>query len=338
MTMRRILQVVVLLVCIAFAIAPASAENCLTTGDMDAATKSAIESTARQFYGYTAAGDVSSLRMSAIPSLQGNFGGIERSALASKDALAGSQPNIYSTYMLDATGGPATIDRAMFMCGVYNSADRIQFSIPNLPAARYALVIMEANGQKGPYWLSLILQQMNGGQQMASGWKLAGFYPKRRRVGSNGPGWYLTHARDYRAKGEMHNAYFYYVTARDLALPVSFMITRPVEKLDSEAQPIVPRDLPGDSPMTLAAGGKNYQITQIFPVQVGDGMNLVIKYKALTDVNDARSSFANNMELIKAFAQRYPEYRTAFTGYVARAVDASTGADYGTVLNMSEVK
>src|SRR5205085_1921219 len=119
--------------------------------------RSAIESTARQFYGYTAAGDVASLRNSAIPSLSGNFGGIERTVMGNKDAFAGAQPNIYSTYLLDATGGPATIDSAMFVCGVYNSPDRIQFSIPNLPAARYAFVIVDANGQKGPYWLSLIL-------------------------------------------------------------------------------------------------------------------------------------------------------------------------------------
>jgi len=330
MNIRRLLSLALVLLC---ASALGVAENCLTTGDMDATTRSAIESTARQFYGYTATGDVASLRANAIPSLQGNFGGIERGAVTNKEAFAGSQPNVYSTYLLDATGGPATIDSAMFMCGVYNSADRIQFSIPNLPAAKYALVIMEANGTKGPYWLSLILQQMG------SSWKLAGFYPKPRHVGANGPGWYLTRARDYRAKGELHNAYFYYVTARDLALPVSFMMTRPVEKLDGEAQPIVPKDLPGDSPMTLAApSGKSYQIMQIFPVQVGEGMNLVIKYKALADVNDTRASFANNMELIKAFSSRYPEYKEAFAGYVARATDPSTGADYGTVLGMNDVK
>jgi hypothetical protein len=330
MTMRRILKLFVLLLC---ATGLAAAENCLTTGDMDAATKSAIEATARQMFGYTAAGDVASMRNNAIPSLAGNFGGIERTVTTNKDAFAGTQPNIYSTYLLDATGGPATIESAMFVCGVYNSPDRIQFAIPNLPAAKYAMVIMETTGPKGPYWLSIILQEMG------NGWKLAGFYPKPRKVGDKGPGWYLTQARDYRAKGELHNAYFYYVTARDLALPVSFMITRPVEKLDGEAQPIVPKDLPGDSPVTLAApSGKTYQITQIFPVQVGDGMNLVIKYKALGDVNDTRTSFANNMELIKTFAQKYPEYKTAFAGYVARAVDPSSGADYGTVLGMNDVK
>lgn len=329
MTIRRILNLFVLLLCIP---SFAAAESCLTTGDMDPATKGAIESAARQMYAYTAAGDVASLRTNAIPSLAGNFGGIERTVIGNKDAFAGTQPNVYSTYILDATGGPATID-AMFVCGVYNSADRIQFSIPNLPAAKYALVIMEANGPKGPYWLSVILQQMG------NGWKLGGFYPKPRKVGDKGAGWYLTQARDYRAKGELHNAYFYYVTARDLALPVSFMITRPVEKLDGEAQPIVPKDLPGDSPMTLAApSGKTYQITQLFPVQVGDGMNLVIKYKALADVSDTRTSFANNMDLIKAFAQKYPEYKSAFAGYVARAVDPASGADYGTVLGMNDVR
>jgi hypothetical protein len=311
----------------------AAAESCLTTGDMDAATKSAIENTARQFYQYTAAGDVMSLRNQAIPALSGNFSGIERAVLDNKDAFTGTQANIYSTYLLDATGGEPTIASAMFVCGVYNSANRLQFSIPNLPAGKYALVIMDANGAKGPYWLSLILQQAG------ASWQRAGFYPKARRVGDKGAGWFLTQARDYRAKGELHNAYFYYVTARDLALPVSFMMTRPVEKLDSEAEPIVPKDIPGEQPATIASpAGKSYQVTQIFPVPVGSGMNLVIKYKALGEVSDTRSRFSDNMDLIKAFAAKYPEYRTAFAGFVARAVDPATGADYGTVLALNDIR
>jgi len=195
-------------------------------------------------------------------------------------------------------------------------------------------VIVDVNGAKGPYWLSLILQETAPGQ-----WKLAGFYPKARRVGDKGPGQFLISARDYRAKGELHNAYFYYLTARDLSLPVSFMMTRPIEKLDSEAEPIVPKDIPGEQPATIAsATGKSYQVTQIFPVPVGTGMNLVIKYKALGEVSDTRSRFTDNMDLMKAFAQKYPEYRDAFAGFVARAVDPATGQDYGTVLAMNDIK
>lgn len=329
MTLKRIFASLIVL---ASAATFAAAEQCLTTGDMDAASKSAIENTARQFYQYAAAGDATALRGQAIPALSGNFGGIERAVLDNREALAGTQANIYSTYILDATGGEPTLD-AMFVCGVYNSQNRLQFSIPNLPAGKYALVIMEANGQKGPYWLSLILQQAG------ASWQLAGFYPKARRLGDRGAGWFLTQARDYRAKGELHNAYFYYLTARDLALPVSFMMTRPVEKLDSEAEPIVPKDIPGEQPVAItAASGKSYQVTQVFPVPVGTGMNLVIKYKAVDPVSDTRASFQNNMELIKAFAAKYPEYRSAFAGFVARAVDPSTGQDYGTVLAMNDIK
>src|SRR3954468_23618799 len=166
MTMKRFLKIALFVICAA---AMAAAENCLTTGDMDPATRSAIENAARQYYQYTAAGDANSLRANAIPSLASNFGGIEQTVASNKDAFAGSQANIYSNYLLDATGGPATIDSAMFLCGVYNSPDRIQFSIQNLPAAKYAFVIMDANGAKGPYWLSLVLQQMG------NEWKLAGF-------------------------------------------------------------------------------------------------------------------------------------------------------------------
>ena len=116
MTVHRCFALTLVLVLCA---AVAAGEECLTTGDMDAATKAAIENTARQFYQYSAAGDAASLRANAIPAISGNFGGIERAVADNKDALAGAQPGIYSTYILDATGGPPTLD-AMFVCGVYN--------------------------------------------------------------------------------------------------------------------------------------------------------------------------------------------------------------------------
>ena len=330
MTSRRILS---FLLFVLLAASFGVAETCLTTGDMDPATRSAIESAARQYYGYTAAGDFSSLRNNAIPALQNSFGGIERAVADNRAVFAGQQPTIYSTYVLDATGGAPTIDNALFMCGVYNSPNRLEFSIPNLPAAKYALVIFDVpNSPKGPYWLSLILQQMD------SYWKLAGFYPKQRHIGDKGPGWFLTQARDYRAKGQLHNAYFYYLTARDLALPVSFMMTRPIEKLDSEAQPIVPKDLPTDKPMSFnGTTGKSYTISEMRPIPTADGLHLILKYNTLGDVSDTRGRFNDNMELIKSFAAQYPEYKDAFSAFEAWATDPQSGRDYETTLKVSEL-
>ncbi len=329
MLLRRSLIVLVL----TFVATLAWSETCLTTGDMDPATRSAIENTAKRFYQATATGDFATLRNAAIPSLQGNFGGIERAVATNKDAFAGTQPDVYSTYILDATGGAPTLDNAMFMCGVYNSPNRLEFQIPNLPAAKYAFVILDANGQKGPYWLSLVLQQM------PDGWKLAGFYPKALHAGDKGPGWFLTQARDYRAKGQMHNAYFYYVEARNLALPVSFMMTRPIEKLDSEAQPIVPKDIPGDSPLAFTSNaGKSYSITEITPIAATDGVHLILKYKSPVAVSDTRNAFQNNMDLINSFGQKYPEYKSAFSAIEAWAIDPQSGQDYEIMLKMSDIK
>ena len=41
--------------------------------------------------------------------------------------------------------------------------------------------------------------------------------------------------------------------------------------------------------------------------------------------------------MIKALVAKYPEYRAAFAGVVARAVEPS-GRDYGTLLAMKEIK
>lgn len=312
--------------------ATAVAETCSTAGDMDPATRSAIESAARQYFQYAASGDSASLQQASISSVASNFGGIQRAVADNRQNFSAAQPSIYSTYLLEADG-TAALERAEFFCGVFNSKDRLGFSIPNLPPGKYALVIQDANTPQGPYWLSLILQQDAGR------WKLAGFYPKARRVGEHGPGWFLTQARSYRAKGETRNAYMYYVMARELALPVPFMTTRPVEKLDNEAQSVVPRDLPGENPTPLTAmNGKTFQLLQVFPVAVGNGLNLVVKYRALADVSNTRESFDNNMALIKAIVAKYPEYRNAFAGVVVRAVDPATGNDYGSLLPMQDIK
>ncbi len=69
------------------------------------------------------------------------------------------------------------------------------FSIPNLPAGRYAIVIQKISGDKDPITLTMILQEMAGA------WKLAGYYPRLNAIGGHDGEWYLTQARQYNAKG-----------------------------------------------------------------------------------------------------------------------------------------
>ena len=119
-------------------------------------------------------GDVAGMRAASIPSLAASFGGIEQAVLDNKDGLTGPAV-IRKTYLLELPG-TAPVARAEFFCGVFgangNTANSAGFVLPNLAPGRYAVVMIDINGPKGPYMLSEILQQMGGA------WKLAGYYAK----------------------------------------------------------------------------------------------------------------------------------------------------------------
>jgi hypothetical protein len=313
-------------------ISTAAAETCNTVADMDAATRTALEHTALQFGDDVIRGDAASLRQNSIASVASNFAGAEALVNDSKQVLAGSQASVRATYLLDATGGAPVLDHAEFLCGIWGTPQFVSFSLNSLPAAKYGLVIEDVKTPKGPYLLSFILQQD------ATSWKLAGFPPPKpgQVMGHDAP-WYLTKAREFKSKGQTHNAWFYYQQARALVMPVNFISFTPLIKLDREAQSTMPSDLPTNGPVNLAAAnGKTYKVTEMFPVVVGDGMDLVVKY-SLPDISNTAETFQENSNVIKTIVTKYPEFRETFVGIVARAV-APNGQDYGTLLNMKDIK
>ncbi len=310
----------------------ASAEVCSTVTDMDASTRSALEHTALQFGDAVIRGDAVSLRQNAIASVASNFAGAEALVNDSKTAFAGGQASVRATYLLDATGSTQVLDHAQFLCGIWGTPQFVSFTLDSLPAGKYGLVIEDVKTPKGPYLLSFILQQEG------TAWKLAGFPPpKPSQLQGHDASWYLTKAREFKAKGEIHNAWFYYQEARELVMPVSFIIFTPLIKLDKEAQQSVPSDLPLNGPVNLvAANGKTYKVTDIFSVAADNGMDLVVKY-SLPDVSNTAQTFQENTNVIKTIAAKYPEYRETFAGIVARAVTPN-GQDYGTLLDMKNIQ
>ncbi len=309
---------------------PVPAQSCSSGPDLDAATKNAIESAARRYLNMSAQGDVAGLKTNAIPAIAGNFGGIEQAVVAYKGELADGQPSISGTYLLDASQAKAALPRADFYCGIYNSPDRVGFSITNLPAGRYAVVIEQVNG-KQPVTLTLVLQDLGGS------WKLAGYYPRMDSAAGHDGQWYLSKAREFKAKGQLHNAWFYYLTAWDLMAPVNFMSTPQLDKLADEMQSARPADLPTkDSPMNLPAGGKVFKVIELVPVPVENSLDLRLRYQNSAASNSGLA-FQDNIAVIKAIVAKYPEVRDAFGGVVARAVD-DAGHDYGSMLPMKEIK
>jgi hypothetical protein len=322
---------------IALAIVPAMAQTCYSGGDLDPAVRASIEQAATRYMSMASTGDVFNLKQNSIPAVANNFSGIERAVLDNKEFFSAAPPTIRGTYLLDASNAQGSVERAEFFCGVFGSQGQTNqsagFMIPNLPAGKYAVVIQDVNGPKGLHTLTQVLQDVGGGQ-----WKLGGFYAKAGQINGHDADWFVNQARQFKAKGENRNAYFYFIQARDLAAPVPFMSTLKLDRMYDEATQSAPKDIPqvAGGPVSLQAGGKAYKITSMFPVVVGTGLNLVVKYES-PDISNTTQTFQDNTALMKALLTQYPEYRDGFEGMVARAV-APSGQDYGTLLAMKDIK
>ena len=330
----RFRHLALLLAAVLLSAVPLFGQTCTTGNDMDPATRSSLENSARQFFGMAAQGDVFNLKQNAIPAIANDFSGIERAVVDNKAGLSGGQPTIRSSFLLDATGN-APLENAEFYCGAFSAqgltSNSAAFRIPNIPPGRYGIVIMDTSGSLGPYMLTQVLQQSG------AMWRLAGFYAKPVQIGGHDANWFVTQARAYKAKGQNHNAWFYFLQARELAAPVPFMSTLSLDKLYDEAQQVAPRDLPLNGTVNFAApDGRRWQISSEFPVVSNGKLNLVVKYQT-PDVSDTTKAFQDNMALMKALVMAYPEYREAFDAVVVRAV-APSGQDYGTLLAMKDIK
>ncbi|HTV65961.1 MAG TPA: hypothetical protein VMD98_10160, partial [Bryocella sp.] len=147
----------------------------------------------------------------------------------------------------------------------------------------------------------------------------------------------LNQARQYKAQGKLHDAWFYYLTAWDLTAPVNFMSTPQLDKIAEEMQSARPADLPSQSaPLSLSANGKVFRVTELTAVPVEDKLDLRVIYQS-ADAANSGLAFQDNMAVIHAIVAKYPELRDAFDTVIARAVDGS-GHEYGSLLPMKEIK
>lgn len=312
----------------------ASAQSCEESGDLEEATRAAITSAGQRYFALAAKGDSASLRQSAIPSLASDFSGVEASVKDHQQEFTDAKATIKSEFLLEAEGS-APLPHAEFYCGVFGksgqTAGSAVFTLNNLPPGKYAVVLFEVGSAKARTNFSLVLQQEG------SEWKLGGLYTESSQAAGHDSDWFAARAREYKTKGQLHNAWFYYLEARRLMSPLPFMSTQATDKMYDESQSLQPADLPANGKtVDLAAAGATHKLTAIFPEAAGNDLNLEVRYQS-ADATNANLSYQSNVAVIKALMGKYPEFRDSFAAIVARAMDGS-GHDYGTLLEMKDIK
>ena len=323
-------EIALALAVIAGASLSARAQTCLTTDDIDEATRTALVSTAQRYFQMASSGDVAGLRQNSIASVAESFGGIETAIKSNQNALAGAPAKARAPFLLKADG-TAPLAHAEFLCGVFSAsgqtANSVVFALNNLQPGNYAVVAFDVAASPDAYTVAFVLQQEG------TAWKLGGYYVKAAELNGHDGQWFAQKAREFKSKGQLHNAWFYQMEARDLLVYVPFMSTLATDQLYDDFQSVKPADLP---PSDLVAGTKTFHLTAMFPVAFDKDLDLVAKYSS-PDVSNTGQAFQDNVAVAKALVGKYPELRDAFGGIVARATEAS-GKDYGTLLIMKDIK
>jgi hypothetical protein len=323
---------IILVAAVFTALAPA--QTCLTHSDMDEPTRSALQAVAKRYFDMAARGDIAALKQNAIASLAADFSSVESVVKDSQASLAGAQAQPRPPFLLKVEGDKP-LEHAEFLCGVFGkngqTANSAAFMIPNLSPGTYGVVTLDVSSSQKAQTVSFVLQ--NQGPD----WKIGGLYVRASQLAGHDADWFADKARAFKTKGQNRNAWLYYIEARELAVPVPFMYTQITDKLYDESQAVKAADIPMDgNTVDLLAGGKTYKLTTLFPVAVGQDLDVVVKYQA-ADVSHTAETFKDNMAVIQALVTKYPELRDAFAGAVARAVEPS-GRDYGSMLPMKEIK
>ena len=312
------------------ALAPAARAGCTVAADLDPATRAALERAAQGYFQMAARGDSAGLRQSATAALAADFAPVEAAVRGYQASFAASQPpQVRATYLLEAEG-PAPQERAEFFCGVWATPGFTLLVLNKLAPGRYALVVLEAKSGQSAYRLALVLAAQ------PQGWRLAGFYPRPAQVAGHDGAWFWEQARAYKSKKQYRNAWFYYLTARELLMLVPFMSTQQLEQMSGELTGLPPQGLPGEKPVDFLAGGKVFKVAQVYVVPDDAGLLLVVQHQ-VKDASQSGPNYADNLALIRQWVATYPEYREAFTAVVARASDAS-GRAYGSRLEMKDIQ
>jgi len=304
---------------------PSWSQTCQGRDEIPEQVRSAIESAAQQTYDQASRGDVNSLKTNSIPMLQSNFNGIAAAINDNKDAFGGAKPQLRTDFLLDN----AANSDGNFYCGVYGgkggSSGNAQFSLPGLDAGKkYAVVIQDFMGNQGPYIFTTIFEDMGG-------WKIAGLQIRPGAAAGHDGLWYLKQARDYKTKGQSHNAWFYYATSWELLAPIPAMNTDLLGHIQEESNGILPRDVPIEGkPVAFNAAGKTYTITDMSPYKTDKNFDLSIKY-SVPSTADFNATQADARNLAAALVAQYPELKDGFNNVWVHAVDSNGGDVVGLV-------
>jgi hypothetical protein len=259
--------------------------------------------------------DYTTLQGSLLPAVAQQWDGIRGAVEQGSFAVKGGQPQLNALYFLDASTNTAPAD-AQFFCSNADGSMTITISLGNLPPGKFSVVQAYVTGspaagaQPGIMGQIAFILGLDG-----STWKLGGVFIRPAMLSGHDGVWYWQRARELARSDTPWGAYFCYQAARYLLLPVDFIHSPNLEKLEQEQTQI--RNGPA-FPYSLAAGDRTWKVTDIHFDPTLREADLGVTYES-AGVTDPAAQRTEAIAVMSALLKAQPVLRQSFHGLWAYA-------------------
>lgn len=298
---------------LALAAPSAFASSCTTQAAMSAQDRGAIAAAAERISQAVLQQDMNALHTDLLPAIADQWNGIQSEAQQGAPLVKNGHLQLRNAYLLDATGNNSVAD-TQFFCSNSNGLLTVTITMRALPPGRYAVVIADVPGSAMNAQLGIVLVWDT---TATPAWKLGGLSVRQGSFGTHDGLWFWTHARALAAAGSPWSAFYCYEAARYLLVPVEFLSSPNLDKLNQEQSQIAGSPT-GAFPLTLPDGARTWKIESLHLDASLHEADLGVTYESL-GINDPAAARTEATAVLSALLKAHPELRQDFHGLWAYA-------------------
>ena len=289
------------------------AASCTTQAELQPQDRSALAATGQRLLTAILQQDYSTLQAQLLPSIASEWAGIRGEVEAGAPLVKNGQPELQAIYLLDASSQSATADTQLF-CSNQSGSLTVTINMHALPPGKYAVILGDAMGAPlgGQFGVVLVWDSTGA----TPGWKVGGVSVRQGIIDGHDGVWYWTRARAEAASNSPWSAYYSYELARYLLLPVDFISSPNMEKLNRE-QAEIP-GAPGLFPISIEDGPRTWKIDGIRMDPSLRQPDLGVTYESL-GITDPAAARTEAVAVLSAVLKAHPEFRQNFHGLWAYA-------------------
>lgn len=291
----------------------ASAVTCATQAELQPQDRVALAASGQRLITAILAQDYSTLQNQLFSGVASQWDGIHNEVDQGAQLVKGGQPQLHSIYLLEASSQTSTAD-VQFFCSNQSGSLTVTINMHALPPGKYALLLGDAAGALMGGQVGVIL--VWDPTASTPGWKLGGVSVRQGSIDGHDGVWYWTRARAAAASNAAWSAWYTYDMARYLLLPVDFLSSPNMDKLNHEQAQI--KDGPHDFPISISDGPRTWKIDSIRVDTSLREADLGVTYESL-GINDPAAIRTEATAVLNALLKAHPELKANFHGLWAYA-------------------